>query len=129
MSQPDFNDPEFLRGQLSLAVSELRSRDRTKAEIIERLEAQYADQYEEIRLSREKMRESYGKLERELRQVTLRYSVLRLHQVRVRDLGLVAKGKNLDSALDAIIEKMGVPALEPSTVEAGVAKALREALH
>jgi len=129
MSEPDLNDPVFLRDQLDKAVAMLRARDETTNQIVQRLEAQYASQYEEIRRDRNRSQKLYEDMKGELRIVALRYSMLRQHQVRIRSLGILARGKGLDAALDAVLTQMGVPALEKMSIEAGVANAIRGTLQ
>jgi len=124
MSDPDFNDPVFLKGQLNLAVAAIRSRDQTAAEITARLEAQYADQYEQIRLDGERARKMFEEKKDELRQVSLRYAALRHYQVRVRSLGILAKGKSLDAALDSVLKQMGAQEVEKMSIDAGVRNAI-----
>lgn len=129
MSDLDLSDPVFVRDQLDKAVAMLRARDETTAQIVARLEAQYAAQYEEIRRDRDRSRKLYEDMKEELRQVSLRYTVLRQHQVRIRSLGILAKGKSLDAALDSVLKQMGVHDVEKLSIDAGVANAIRGTLQ
>jgi len=125
----DLDDPVCLRDQLCKALAIIRTRDETTEQIIARLEGQYAAQYEEMKKDRERSRQLFENLKEELRQVSLRYAVLRQHQVRIRSLGVLAKGKSLDAALDSILKQMGVQDVEKLSIEAGVAHAIRGRLQ
>lgn len=128
---PEFNlnDPAFLKDQLDKAVAIIKARDETTDQIIARLETQYAEQYEEMKKDRERSRKLFEDLKEELRQVSLRYAVLRQHQVRIRSLGILAKGKSLDAALDSVLKQMGVHDVEKLSIDAGVANAIRGTLQ
>lgn len=95
----------FLEQQLTYAIHHLRTKDATEEACTKRLEAQYAQSFSTLRGGIEKRMQELKAMQLNLGGSAARYAFLREHLVRVRDLDITARGKNLDALLDSAIKR------------------------